>query len=196
MDPEVFDLSSILYNGLIRTGPWFVNDEGHMDIHQTNLGTGALTQTKLNGMAVFDFESLQLKPGEGAIFEFDVKVVDWIDQGECVSNQAEIFFDHLEPVPTNISRICSPGRSKSSHAQGDLEVMLTPNPVNDHLKVVVPSKEAYTLEVFNEAGKLVQSIPNCVGNKIINMTTWASGVYLVKVISNEALSGTHKVVKP
>ncbi len=62
-----------------------------------------------------------------------------------------------------------------------------PNPVMDELTIENKEGKAYELRIFNQQGQLIFTAPSSYENKKIATTAWASGTYLVQVVSNEGV---------
>lgn len=68
-----------------------------------------------------------------------------------------------------------------------------PNPVEDILSITTPL-ENYTVEIFNLQGQLVSREENNNGSKVIDYSNFASGVYLLKLSSEDTVQ-TFKIVR-
>ncbi len=68
-----------------------------------------------------------------------------------------------------------------------------PNPVEDILSITTPLQN-YTVEIFNLQGQLVSRQENNNGSKVIDYSNFASGVYLLKLSSEDTVQ-TFKIVR-
>ncbi|GAB5399852.1 MAG: hypothetical protein Aureis2KO_14370 [Aureisphaera sp.] len=68
-----------------------------------------------------------------------------------------------------------------------------PNPVEDVLSITTPLQN-YTVEIFNLQGQLVSSEKKNNGSKVIDYSNFASGVYLLKLSSEDTIQ-TFKIVR-
>lgn len=104
-------------------------------------------------------------------------------------NQAQrdgFYFDDLEFVVVN-EEILSVGESILE------EFTVFPNPVKDILTIQAPQSE-YTSTIYNIQGQRVSETTVHTGNAQLDYSTYANGVYFVKIASNNALK-TIKVIK-
>ncbi|MBX2829158.1 MAG: immune inhibitor A [Flavobacteriaceae bacterium] len=68
-----------------------------------------------------------------------------------------------------------------------------PNPVEDILSITTPL-DNYTVEIFNLQGQLVSQEKNVTGSKELDYSNFASGVYLLKLSSEDTVQ-TFKIVR-
>jgi len=104
-------------------------------------------------------------------------------------NQAQrdgFYFDDLEFVVVN-EEILSVGESILE------EFTVFPNPVKDILTIQAPQSE-YTSTIYNIQGQRVSETTVHTGNAQLDYSTYANGIYFVKIASNNALK-TIKVIK-
>ena len=72
------------------------------------------------------------------------------------------------------------------------QIKLFPNPTRNHLVIDYPTQESINkIEVFNPLGKKVLKTKNTT----INMSSFISGVYFVKIIFNNNISVLKKIIK-
>ncbi|WP_299765711.1 M14 family zinc carboxypeptidase [uncultured Dokdonia sp.] len=96
------------------------------------------------------------------------------------------YFDDLEFVVVN-EEILSIGESILE------EFTVFPNPVKDILNIQAPQGE-YTSTIYNIQGQRVSETTVHTGNAQLDYSTYANGIYFVKITSNNALK-TIKVIK-
>lgn len=75
-----------------------------------------------------------------------------------------------------------------------LNLVLFPNPVGDELKIVNASGEELILELYDNTGKLLQTIVSSETNYVVGMQDKAAGIYQLKVRSKFA-ERTFKIVR-
>ncbi|MDC8003607.1 M14 family zinc carboxypeptidase [Aureisphaera galaxeae] len=68
-----------------------------------------------------------------------------------------------------------------------------PNPVEDILSITTPLQN-YTVEIFNLQGQLVSREKNNNGSKVLDYSNYATGVYLLKLSSEDTVQ-TFKIVR-
>lgn len=69
-----------------------------------------------------------------------------------------------------------------------------PNPAHDKLYVKATDQKIQTLQFFNGLGQLVFS-ENISGNKVIELSSFASGIYFIKIIKEDQIIFHQKIVK-
>jgi hypothetical protein len=67
------------------------------------------------------------------------------------------------------------------------QIEVYPNPASDYIKVVIPSEENTTLNIFSMEGKILKSLPLVSKNNLINIKDLSVGVYLME-LSNKTFN--------
>jgi len=71
-----------------------------------------------------------------------------------------------------------------------------PNPTNGFFKVVLPESTLNAgIEVYNSTGTLINKQTATNGVNKIDLSNQASGLYFIKIISNNKVIGTQKIIK-
>ncbi len=96
------------------------------------------------------------------------------------------YFDDLEISIINDESLST----KESILEG---FTVFPNPVKDFLTIQAPQGE-YTATIYNIQGQRVSETTAHIGNTQLDYSTYANGIYFVKIVSNNALK-TIKVIK-
>ncbi len=77
----------------------------------------------------------------------------------------------------------------------DKDFVISPNPSKDKLNIKLPTvHEDLKLEVFDVLGKLIYKVQITHLESSINVSTWKSGVYLVRVF-NDKITQTKRFIK-
>lgn len=80
-----------------------------------------------------------------------------------------------------------------------VDVKVYPNPTHDYINLTFMGKhKGYTVHLFDFQGKVIRElkIDESVSNKLINLSTEASGTYLLKLTGSEQKSmNTYKIQK-
>ena len=78
----------------------------------------------------------------------------------------------------------------------DFGIEVYPNPVREKLFVKIPSSEAsYSLEMYDITGKKVFEQKDVSQEVTIRMDKYASSTYFLKVLENDKLVATYKLIK-
>ncbi|MCB0769477.1 MAG: T9SS type A sorting domain-containing protein [Flavobacteriales bacterium] len=137
----------------------------------------------------FDYPNILL-PDSGAdllgsqgFVSFRLKPVDDLLIGEALNNAADIYFDFNEPVRTNTATLTVDMSSGiSSHT--DVPVVLSPNPAHDRIRITGPSSAGFVVEVIDLEGRLVIPGERYVASSELNVSTLATGMYILRMIDD------------
>ncbi len=121
---------------------------------------------------------------------FDIIITNTCDESECVF--------HVCFYTDGCGEINTERRSNKSIDEQvvNSEIAIYPNPVQEELKVLLPTDDEYTLEIYNLNGQLVhQKIVPSLNNRLvpINTADFEAGVYAIKCY-NSHFSKTLKFV--
>jgi hypothetical protein len=75
-------------------------------------------------------------------------------------------------------------------------VTIFPNPTNNFTTIQLSSKEKYSFQLYDMAGKLL-SVQNCsnTSSYILNIENFAEGIYFLKITGNDNSTITKKIIK-
>lgn len=76
----------------------------------------------------------------------------------------------------------------------DFTFTISPNPASNELNIILKTKEEASIEVYNLLGKNIYSGKLATMQYSIDISNWKSGIYLVKVITDDK-SITKRFVK-
>jgi hypothetical protein len=94
------------------------------------------------------------------------------------------------PGEANGAKDCSSQVSVEDNIadSGSISIKLYPNPVKTILNIAVNTPDSYSIRVYDCKGSLIEYISTVNGNvTTLNLQGYASGVYIVKVITEEAV---------
>ena len=150
-----------------------------------------------NGNEVeFIFENIQLADADTdeenshGFIAYKIKPINTVQVDELIPNQADIFFDLNEAMPTNIANT----KFVNALAIADENVLnfnLYPTPTSDVLKIKSPF-EIKTIEIYSTIGQLVLKNSK---QKSITISTLSKGFYLCKVTAISGEVGVKKLFK-
>jgi lysophospholipase L1-like esterase len=75
---------------------------------------------------------------------------------------------------------------------GDKTIQLYPNPVNEILTIDSGNNAIKKIEVYNTLGGLIKTVMT---SKTINVSSFTSGVYIVKVFYSDSTNSSYKIMK-
>ena len=107
--------------------------------------------------------------------------VNWTENGQVVSIQAEYTF-----TVTNNRTLVAHFQLDGVGEAAEMSVVMYPNPASD--KVMFETSEAVRrCEVYNINGAMVYSMTECSDNFEINVSEFAAGSYIVRLISDNSV---------
>lgn len=137
------------------------------------------------------FENINLDSGGHGNVLLKMRSDNGLQNGDLVSQRADIYFDYNFPVLTNDAETVFSELSASEPK--DSRISLWPNPAKE--KVVVSSvSELKHIEVYDVQGRLLQQSVASGRELTVDLSGRKSGMYLVKVVSREGAS-VFKVMK-
>jgi hypothetical protein len=102
-----------------------------------------------------------------------------------VANKANIFFDYNLPILTNeAATLFEATAGLGEHV--DASVAVYPNPTNGIVNISAGSSLT-SLQLYDLQGRLLQTVLPNAANAVLDMTSRASGVYLLKVASEKGI---------
>jgi uncharacterized repeat protein (TIGR01451 family) len=158
-----------------------------------------LLEIKDGNQVEFDFQDIFLpaesmdEDGSKGFVAFKIKPKDDVQIGDFIFGEAEIYFDFNAAIVTNqVSTEIIEDLSVTSE-EFSAQIQLYPNPVNEFLHIQNDSaKTIENVEVFSITGQLLFRRKN---SAEINTSQLNTGVYFVKLTTQEGISVTKKVVK-
>ncbi|GGB71212.1 hypothetical protein GCM10007424_09040 [Flavobacterium suaedae] len=151
-------------------------------------------QTKIEGNQVeFYFGDINLAAdgGKGNVV-FKIKTLETLEAEDVVTQQANIFFDYNLPIVTNEANTIFATLNNTVFAK-DSTVKLYPNPTADNVTISAKGM-VKSVELYDVQGRLLQVNAINDTQAIINLSSQPSGLYFVKVITEEG-SVVEKLIK-
>ncbi len=155
-------------------------------------------KTKITGNKVeFIFENIQLpaeidnEAASHGFVAFKIKTKNNLTVGNSVSNKADIYFDYNFPITTNeaTTTFATLGVNQIENKS----VAVFPNPVSDILTIT--SKGNLTsIQLLDVQGRLIATYLENEEKATINLSDKASGVYFVKIFTENGVK-LEKIVK-
>ena len=155
-------------------------------------------KTKITGNKVeFIFENINLpaeidnEAASHGFVAFKIKTKNNLTAGNSVSNKADIYFDYNFPITTNeaTTTFATLGVNQIENKS----VAVFPNPVNDILTIT--SKGNLTsIQLLDVQGRLIATYLESEEKATINLSDKASGVYFVKIFTENGVK-LEKIVK-
>ncbi len=152
-----------------------------------------------SGLLTFEFNNITLTPifvnelNSTGFVRFRIKPKATLSVGDQIINGAGIVFDVNSPVYTSnvITKIVNTTGIYNPDNFGS--IILYPNPVNNYFTVSNTALEAFSISVFDVAGRNVLTTE--VSEKKLDVSALNAGIYSYKIISNGKTSGLGKFVK-
>ncbi|MBF6608389.1 MAG: T9SS type A sorting domain-containing protein [Flavobacterium sp.] len=138
------------------------------------------------------FEEINLDSGGHGNILLKIKTLNTLQEGEMVTNKADIFFDYNFPVTTENANTTFATLSIYESELGS-KVLIAPNPVDDILQIR-NSNEIEAIELYDIQGRLLEEMK--VNSKLFELTMGGrqTGFYLLKVRSSLGQT-THQILK-
>ncbi len=154
--------------------------------------------TRITGNKVeFIFENIQLpaeqddEPGSHGFVAFKIRTKENLVLGDSVSNTAAIYFDYNFPIITNTATT-----TITELGMNELEnnsVSISPNPVKNNLTITA-NDTITSVQVFDVQGRLIATKLNNNLSLMLDMTQQNSGVYFVKVTTENGIK-VEKIIR-
>lgn len=159
-----------------------------------------------NNVVRFTYDEVPFAPGEQGYVEFKIFVAqDGSTDCEPIENNALIIFENQEPILTNTvnNELCG------SYAEfveivdtplaptvPDLDMKIYPNPFQTECTIELEGADIYfwSVELYTTAGQLVQQYESNDQSLTINRQDLESGVYLVKILADNQVVKSAKLV--
>ncbi|GDX52183.1 hypothetical protein LBMAG27_12300 [Bacteroidota bacterium] len=115
--------------------------------------------------------------------------------GTQIENTASIYFDFNSPVVTNTTLNTIVITGVNELAVGNLQLAVYPNPFSSQLTVGSMQFSGATLTVTDIFGREVLSVKPNLNSQIINLKSFPSGIYFLKVLLEDGNFAVKKIVK-
>lgn len=143
-------------------------------------------------IAEFIFEGINLDTGGHGNILLKMKSKDDLAAGDTVTKNADIFFDYNFPIRTNDADTVFQILGIDGH-EIDTTITIYPNPSHSQITINAATN-IQSVMLYDISGRLI--ITKIAGEKItsVDLSKQASGIYLLKVISDEGIS-IQKIIK-
>lgn len=150
--------------------------------------------TRVTGNKVeFIFDNINLAALDHGNILFKLKSRENLQEGDNVMNQADIYFDYNYPIETNEANTTFEEVLSGREFETDNTIAAYPNPVKD----VLTLKGAHNLQsvnLYDIQGRLLQTTIMNSTEGVLDMSSRAKGIYLVKMVSDKGFK-IEKIVK-
>ncbi|AWH85201.1 hypothetical protein HYN59_08730 [Flavobacterium album] len=169
-------------------------DETKFDISSLQLMDAShAIHTRIKGNKVeFIFDNINLGPEEKGNVTFKIKTKSTLQVNDDVTQQADIFFDYNWPIQTNEATTTFEVLSRGDFAK-DNSVKVYPNPVKD-IVTISANSNIKSIQLYDIQGRLLQSATANDVHTTIDLSSRASGIYFVKVLTDKGIK-VEKAVK-
>jgi len=151
------------------------------------------TQILENGIVKFNFPDINLpdstsnEPASHGYVQYRIKLKVNLSVGTQIQNTASIYFDFNTPVVTNtiLNTLTEPKYDVIEEMTSEIELMLYPNPATTQLNIQSPNQPISTIIIHDLLGREIFSKEFNSAQCQLNIAHWNSGVYLVKIKTEE-----------
>lgn len=160
------------------------------------------------GIITFRFENIQLPDstvnleGSNGFVRFKVEQVADLDYGSVINNSAAIYFDFNAPIITNTTVHTVQQPLLTTAIVDPVEnqpwnVSVFPNPFESQVffRVEGLKTEQSTFQLYNINGQLIHSSEFAGQEYQVNASALTSGMYFFRILSNDTLVATGKIVR-
>ena len=139
--------------------------------------------------------TININDGHGYV-QFKIKPKTGYAIGDIIPNTASIFFDYNPPIVTNTFETeFVENLSTSTFTQAN--VVIYPNPATNYVQVALnnSAENIQSITLMNVLGKTILEQQNIANNQtIINTSSLAKGMYLIKITSETKVSLIKKLI--
>ena len=119
-------------------------------------------------------------------FQYRIKPIAGLISGTQIHNTASIFFDYNAPVITNTTTNLFVPSVSIQENKPNITLNIYPNPANSSITISTPLKS--TIEILNIHGQILKTITTTDLNTKIDVSNFASGVYIVKAKTEDGVA--------
>jgi len=149
--------------------------------------------TRIGNNVMFRFEDIDLGAAEQGNVVFRIKTLQSLEEGDQVTNQANIVFDYNYAIITNQAFTTFETILGNDKFTLDKSVSIYPNPSTD-LVNISSENDVHGIELYDIQGRLVQAIQINAPSAQIDLTDRQSGIYFIKIATAKGVM-VEKVIK-
>lgn len=150
--------------------------------------------TRISGnKAEFIFKKINLGSGEHGNVLFKVKSKSTLTKNDVIINRANIYFDYNFPVKTNDAITQFQQFLKNQEIKHKDNIIVFPIPAKDYLNIS-SENNIKSIEIYDENGRILQTIKGNANIKKINITKLEKGIYYLFIKTNDGVK-TKKFIK-
>jgi uncharacterized repeat protein (TIGR01451 family) len=116
--------------------------------------------------------------GSQGFFQYRIKPIAGLINGTQIHNTASIYFDYNTPVVTNTTTNLFTANLSIQENISNVSLNIYPNPASNNITISTPITS--TIEILNIHGQILKTITTTELNTHIDVSHFASGVYIVK----------------
>lgn len=130
-------------------------------------------------------------------FKYMIKAKEDAVIDDVMENRAAIYFDQNDPIITNLTqnKFVESTLNVTSITADSNSIKFWPNPVDSIIHLQSDDSLEFMVSVYNILGQKVIPETNLIGNNEFNVETLQTGIYLLKVTTNNGNSQTIKFIK-
>ncbi len=170
-------------------------------INYSHYNTTWLTGNKLS----FNFPNIQLPDstsnfdGSQGFVQYRIKPLANLPAGTLIHNKASIYFDYNTPVVTNTitnTFMGTAGINQSHISHLISQVFIYPNPSNGKFSISFSEEQKHTIiKVTNLLGECIEQLTTNNKQVILDLSSFANGIYFVKIEDENQNINYRKIVK-
>jgi Secretion system C-terminal sorting domain/Leucine Rich repeat len=150
-------------------------------------------ETRIAGNKVeFIFEDINLGSNQHGNVVFKIKTKSTLVEGNTVTNNANIYFDYNFPIETNTTSTTFQTLSNGEFPI-DSSVVIAPNPTKNNVNINC-NNTIKSIQLFDVQGRVLFTQLTNDSESSIDVATCTSGIYLVKVITENGTT-IEKIIK-
>ena len=143
-------------------------------------------------MVTWTFNNIQLpdsntnEPESHGAITYRISFLDALEEGTEITNTANIYFDFNEPIVTNttLNTLYYPVGLNENMINNNVRIY--PNPTNNLVNIEVG--EISEIKIYDTQSRLINSFVISDHSRSLDISEWAAGMYVVKVINHKTSS--------
>ncbi|MBN8641887.1 MAG: T9SS type A sorting domain-containing protein [Flavobacteriales bacterium] len=150
-------------------------------------------ETRVAGNKVeFIFDDINLGPNQHGSVVFKIKTKSTLEEGNTVTNNANIYFDYNFPIETNTTSTTFQTLSNGGFPT-DYSVVIAPNPTKNNVNVNCNSN-IQSIQLFDVQGRVLMTQLVNDSQSSVDVSNYTNGIYFLKV-TTEIGTRVEKIIK-